>query len=392
MSLKPFTYFMPTRVECGNGISEKTGELIKELGVTNVLIVTDKGVRSANLLERIEKSLLAADLNYEIYDEVEANPSAETIHIGTDFLKKHKMEAVLAVGGGSSIDTAKGIATMAVNPGSILDYEGVGKIKIPPIPIIAIPTTAGTGSEATNSTVVTNRKTSFKLGVLSTYLFPNLAILDPSLTLKLPQNITAATGMDALTHAIESYTSKDANPVSKAFAIQAVKMIGKNLTKAYFVGTDIESRENMLVASMLAGVAFSQSRLGNVHAISHTLGGVFNIPHGIANAALLPFVMKFNLRACAEEYKNIAIALGKDVSGLSTIEAAEKAIETVIKMNQSMKIPLNIKDLGVSLEALPKLVEDSMRSGNVFVNPRLTKPSDIQLIIEKAYYGDLEIS
>jgi len=389
MSLMPFTYFMPTRVESGNRISEKTGEMIKELGAARVLIVTDKGVRAAKLLEGIEKSLEHVDLDYEIYDQVEPNPSAETIHRGLEYLKQHKSEAVLAIGGGSSIDTAKGIATMATNAGHILDYEGVGRIKNTPIPIIVIPTTAGTGSETTNSTVVTNKETSFKLGVLSSKLFPNLAILDPSLTVRLPQEITAATGMDALTHAIESYTSKAASPVSQAFAMQAIKMIGKNLTKTYFVGTDIESREQMLVASMLAGVAFSQSRLGNVHAISHTFGGVFNIPHGIANAVLLPFVMKFNLRACTDQYKDIAIALGKNVSGLSTIEAAEKAIEAVIEMNQVMKIPLNIKELGVSIEFLPKLVEDSMRSGNVFVNPRLTNSSDIKLIIEKAYKGDL---
>ena len=380
---------MPTRVESGNRISERTGEMIKELGAARVLIVTDKGVRAAKLLEGIEKSLEHVDLDYEIYDQVEPNPSAETIHRGLEYLKQHKSEAVLAIGGGSSIDTAKGIATMATNAGHILDYEGVGRIKNTPIPIIVIPTTAGTGSETTNSTVVTNKETSFKLGVLSSKLFPNLAILDPSLTVRLPQEITAATGMDALTHAIESYTSKAASPVSQAFAMQAIKMIGKNLTKTYFVGTDIESREQMLVASMLAGVAFSQSRLGNVHAISHTFGGVFNIPHGIANAVLLPFVMKFNLRACTDQYKDIAIALGKNVSGLSTIEAAEKAIEAVIEMNQAMKIPLNIKELGVSIEFLPKLVEDSMRSGNVFVNPRLTNSSDIKLIIEKAYKGDL---
>jgi alcohol dehydrogenase class IV len=390
MALKPYTYFMPTRVECGNGIAEKTGELIKELGITRILLVTDKGVRAANLLEGIEKSLLSAGLNYEIYDEVEPNPSAQTIYKGTQCLKEHNSEAVLAVGGGSSIDTAKAIAVMANNTGGILDYEGVEKIPVPPLPIVAIPTTAGTGSETTNSTVITNKETSFKLGVLSSHLFSKLAILDPALTLQLPQEITAATGMDALTHAIESYTSKAANPVSQAFAMQAIKMIGENLTKAYFVGTDIESRENMLVASMMAGVAFSQSRLGNVHAISHTFGGVFNIPHGIANAALLPFVMKFNLRACANQYKDIAVALGRDVTGLSTIQAAEKAIDAVTEMNKTMKIPLNIKELGVSLEFLPKLVEDSMRSGNVFINPRLTKAADIQLIIEKAYEGNLE--
>lgn len=387
-----FTYFMPTRVECGNGMSKKTGELVNELDVSRVLIVTDKGVRSANLLEGIVKSLHAVNLEYEIYDEVEPNPSADTIRRGTEVLKQRNCDAVLGVGGGSSIDTAKAIAVMAVNPGDILDYEGVGMIRIPPLPIIAIPTTAGTGSEATNSTVVTNKETSFKLGVLSSYLFSDLAILDPALTIQLPQEITASTGMDALTHAIESYTSKTANPVSQGYAIQAIKMIGEHLPKAYFRGTDIESREKMLVAAMLAGVAFSQSRLGNVHAISHTLGGTFDIPHGIANAALLPFVMKFNLPACAAQYKDIAIALGREVNGLPEMEAAKEAIETVIRMNESMNIPLNIKDLGVSLQLMEKLVEDSMRSGNVHVNPRLTRPADIQAIIEKAYHGDLEDS
>jgi alcohol dehydrogenase class IV len=385
-----FKYFMPTQVESGNGISNKTGELIKELGAARVLIVTDKGVRAANLLEGIEKSLQAVSLDYEIFDDVEPNPSAETIRRATDYLKEHNSDAVLAVGGGSSIDTSKAIALMAKNPGDILDYEGVGKIINPPLPLIAIPTTAGTGSEVTNSTVITNKETSFKLAVLSSYVYPKLAILDPALTLNLPQGITASTGMDALTHAIESYTSKAASPISQALAIQAVKMIGENLTKCYFVGTDIEARENMLVASLMAGAAFAQSRLGNVHAISHTLGGVFNIPHGFANAALLPFVMKFNLPACAEQYKDIAVALGNDVSGLSTMEAAEKAIDTVIEMNKSMNIPLNIQELGVSLEYLPKLVQDSMRSGNVLINPRLTKAGDIQSIIEKAYYGNLE--
>lgn len=390
MSLQSYQYLMPTRVECGNGISTKTGEMIKELGATNVFVVTDKGVRAANLLDGIERSLQAVNLVYEIFDEVEPNPSAETIEKGTNAIKQSKSDIVLAIGGGSSIDTAKGIAVMATNSGSILDYGGVGKIKEQGLPIVAIPTTAGTGSEVTNTTVITNKETSFKLGVISPYLFPTLAILDPGLTLQLPQGITAATGMDALTHAIETYTSKVANPISQALAIHAIKMIGESITDSYFVGTNVESREQMLVASMMAGVAFAQSRLGNVHAISHTFGGVFNIPHGIANAALLPFVMKYNLPACPRLYKDIAVALGKDVTELSTIEAAEKAIEAVIDMNKAMNIPLNIKDLGVTLESLEKLVEDSMRSGNVLVNPRLTRAADIQMIIEKAYYGHLE--
>nr|WP_280138835.1 iron-containing alcohol dehydrogenase [Fictibacillus solisalsi] len=238
--------------------------------------------------------------------------------------------------------------------------------------------------------MVTDKHSLFKAAVISPYLFPTLAILDPTLTLHLPQDITASTGMDALTLAIESYTSKTSNLVSQALAIYAVKIIGENLMKAYFVGTDIESREKMLVSSMIAGAAFSQSRLGNVHAISHTFGGVFDIPHGIANAALLPFVMEFNLPACPDKFKDIAIALGQDVTGLSTLEAAKKAIGTVIEMNRAMNIPLNIKELGVSLNLLHKLVEDSMRSGNVLINPRVTKANDIKSIIENAYHGNFE--
>lgn len=385
-----YRLFMPTRVECGVGLSKKTGSLIKEFSPNKVFIVTDKGVRDAGLLEGIEQSLRDEQIDYDIFDEVEPNPSAEVIEKGLAALLESKGDVLLGVGGGSSIDTAKAVAAMATNEGSILDYEGVGMLPNKPLPIVAIPTTAGTGSEVTSSTIVTNKETLFKAAIISPHLFPSLAILDAELTISCPQSITAATGMDALTHAIESYTSKTATPISQALAIHAIKMIAQNLTKAYFVATDIKSRENMLVASMIAGYAFSQSRLGNVHAISQSFGGVFNIAHGIANATLLPFVMKFNLPACPEKMRDIAIAMGEDVSGLSVEEAGMKALDAVVKLNEAMDIPNNIKDLGVTLDRLPQLVADSMRSGNVLVNPRLTRDKDIQMIIERAYYGDLE--
>ncbi|WP_134701144.1 iron-containing alcohol dehydrogenase [Ammoniphilus sp. YIM 78166] len=388
--MQSHSFFTPTKVVWGRGLSNNTGEILKPYVQRKLLIVTDQGVRNANLLQGIESSLNERNIDYCIFDQVEPNPSAEIVDRGTIVLRETNCDAVLGVGGGSSIDTAKGIAAMANNEGKILDYEGVGKLRNPAIPLFAIPTTAGTGSEVTNSTVVTNKQTSFKAAVISPYMLPIIAILDPMLTINLPQSITAATGMDALTHAIESYTSKQATPVSKSFAISAVKIIGENLRKSYFVGTDVESRENMLLASMMAGAAFAQSRLGNVHAISHTFGGVFNIPHGIANATLLPFVMKYNLPACPNEMSDIAAALGKDISGRSAEEAAYLAIEAVQEMNRDFEIPHNIKDLGVSLDYLPQLVEDSMRSGNVFVNPRLTRAADIQAIIENAYHGIME--
>lgn len=383
-----YRYYMPTTVEVGAGISRKIGEILKPQAA-KVFVVTDAGIRKAGLLGPIEQSLRDSELAYAIFDETEPNPSAESIMRGCDLMKQQQCDVILAYGGGSSIDTAKGISIIACNPGHILDYEGVGNIPNPGLPLVVIPTTAGTGSEVTAATIVTNTKTQFKTAVISPYLYPKLALLDPLLTEKLPPDITAATGMDALTHAIESYTSKTANPVSQALAIQAIRMIGKHIANAYYVGTDLASREAMLVASMMAGAAFAQSRLGNVHAISHTLGGVFNIPHGIANAALLPFVMKFNLPACPDKMSDIAEALGCEVKGLPPMEAGAKAIEAVVQLNASLHIPSNIKELGVTLDVLPKLVEDSMRSGNVLINPRLTRSSDIRTIIENAYNGVL---
>jgi len=382
-----YRYFMPTAVETGAGLSRRTGEFLAKAGTRKALIVTDEGIVSAKMLDPVVESLDRSGVACAVYDRVEPNPSEESMMEGLEAARSFGCDAVVAFGGGSSIDTAKGIAAMATNEGRILDYEGVGKLRNPTLPLTAIPTTAGTGSEVTAATIVTNRATSFKAAVISPYLFPKLAILDPLLTLSLPQSITAATGMDALTHAIESYTSKAANPVSQALALSAIRLISAHIEKAYFAGTDVHSREQMLVASMMAGAAFAQSRLGNVHAISHTMGGIFGIAHGVANAALLPYVMKFNLPACPERFADIAAAMGNDIAGLSAERAAELSVESVVKLNARLGIPATIRELGVDLKLLDKMVEDSMRSGNVLINPRLTRPNDIRRIIEAAFEG-----
>lgn len=392
-----YTYFMPVRVECGLGASNRVGERIRAMGVGSVLVVTDAGIRKAGLLDGIERSLHDAGLAYRIFDEVEPNPGAVTIEKGTAFVKERSCELVLAVGGGSSIDAAKAIAAMAVNPGSILDYEGVNKLPQPALPIVAIPTTAGTGSEARPAAIITNERTRFKTAILSPHLFPRLAILDAGLTLGLPRHITAATGMDALTHAIESFVSKQANPVSEALALQAMTIIADNIERAYTCGEDAACRERMLVASMMAGAAFAQSRLGNVHAISHTLGGIFGIPHGIANAVLLPYVMEFNLPACPDKFARIASALGRDKEAIrpgeaavpaeaeAAMEAAKAAVAAVRALNDALGIPRDIRALGVSLDRLEQMTADAMRSGNVLVNPRTTTAEDIRGIIVRAY-------
>ncbi|NEU31449.1 iron-containing alcohol dehydrogenase [bacterium LRH843] len=382
-----YSFSIPTRIEYMEGNCTRVGEFLKPYVKQKALIVTDFGVKQAGILEQVEKALQNYEIEYEIFDKVEANPSTQILDEGIECLQVNQCDVVLAVGGGSSIDTAKGIAAMATNPGNILDYEGINKLQNPALPILAIPTTSGTGAEVTASTVFTNKDTLFKTVIISKYLFPRVAILDPLLTVNLPQSITAATGMDALTHAIESYTSKNANDVSKTLAIHAIKLIGESLLPAYYVGSDVKSRGKMLTASMMAGIAFSQSRLGNVHAISHTFGGIFNIPHGIANATLLPYVMKYNLPACQNDMKDIAIALGVNTSSLTLAETAEQAIAEVVNLNIAIGIPKTIKELGVNLELLPRMIDDSMRSPNTRSNPRLTTANDIKQIIENAYHG-----
>jgi len=387
--MNPFQFHFPTLAKCGAGLADQAGALLKPYLDGPLLVVTDQGLIDAGILAGFFASLEQAGIDYQLFCAVEANPGTDVLDAAVALLKQRNCTAVIGVGGGSSIDTAKGVAAMATNPGNILDYEGYDKLTQPPLPIFAIPTTSGTGSECTASTVFTNKRTLFKTVIVSPRLFPRLAILDPALTLKLPAAITAATGMDALTHAIESYVSRQANPISQAMALQAIRMIAGSLENTYFVGTDMAAREQMLLGSFLAGVAFSQSKLGNVHAISHTFGGVFNIPHGIANAALLPYVIKFNLPACPERFRDIAIALGADVTGLSVEQAAARTVEAVVALNQAIGIPTTIRELGVDLEFLPQMVSDSMRSGNVLVNPRLTTARDVERLITDAYHGNL---
>ena len=387
--MNAFQYFFPTTLKFDNGLANQAGALLKPLFSGRLLVVTDEGLLKSGVLEGFFASLKAADLGYDVFSGVEANPSTTVLERALNFLKDHGCTAVIGVGGGSSIDTAKGVAAMATNEGTILDYEGYDKIPNAPLPIFAIPTTSGTGSECTASTVFTNKETLFKTVIVSPKIFPQLAILDAELTLKLPASITAATGMDALTHAIESYVSKQANPVSQSLALGAVRLIGRSLRKAFYVGADVAAREDMLLGSFLAGVAFSQSKLGNVHAISHTMGGVFNIPHGIANAALLPYVVAFNVPACPERFRDIAEALGLDVAGVDAEAAARRLVGAIVELNSALAIPSNIRELGVDLDHLQQMVADSMRSGNVLVNPRLTTARDVEAIIVAAHAGRL---
>lgn len=385
-----YKYYMPTRIIGEKGASSHLGSILNDYNKSNILVVTDKGIVKAGLLDNLKASLDSSNIQYSIYDEVEPNPKTSTISRGkTKFLIDNNFDAIVSIGGGSSIDAAKALAIIATNPGGILDYEGVGKLKNDPLFNVAIPTTAGTGSEVTNSTVITDERTLFKAAVISEKIFPNIAILDAYLTVNCPKAITSSTGMDALTHAIESYTSKESNPVSDSLALRAIRLITENIEGCYFDGKNVEQREKMLEASMLAALAFSQTRLGNVHAISQAFGGVFDIPHGVANATLLPYVLEFNKTSCLDKFSDIAEAMNIDNTSENKEEIANKVIKQIISWNEKFEIPKNVNELGVKLDKLDQLIRDSMRSGNIKVNPRETNEVDVKNIIINAYEGKI---
>lgn len=386
-----YNFYMPTRILFGQNSLNKLSGILDLFSKRKFLIVTDKGIISAGILKKITDITDMKKIEYHIFSEVEPNPKSATVKKGVDFATENKIDFIIAVGGGSSIDTAKAIAVMLRNPGNILDYEGVGNIPNQPVETIAIPTTAGTGSEVTASTIVTDESTLFKVAVISEKIFPTYAIVDPMLTLECPKSITSSTGIDALTHAIESYLSKQVNGVVSEMALNAIRLINDNILNAYIRGDDIESRTNLLEASMLAGLCFSQTRLGNVHAISQSFGGLFDIPHGFANAVLLPYVLEFNLLAAVDKYCDIAKAMSVYDENLSKNENAYKVIERIVELNEQLDIPKTTKELGINLDSIEVLIRDSLRSGNIKVNPRITNASDVKKIIEDSYYGKLNL-
>src|SRR5512144_92735 len=304
------------RIVQGCGAIARLTEEVRQFGAGKVLIVTDPGLIATPIPETV-KALLK-DHDVEVFSEVESDPSIETINACAARVRKGRYDLIVAVGGGSPIDTAKCASVLATNEGSAEDYLGIDKVQKAGIPKIVIPTTAGTGSEVTNVAVLSLKSAHTKKGIVTRYLFGDVAILDPELTLGLPPAITAATGMDALTHAIEAYVSRFAQPLTDHYALEAIRLIGRSLRTAVHNGADLAARERMLTGSMYAGLAFGSAATGMVHGLAMPLGGQFNVPHGIANAVLLPYVMRFNLVGALERYPDIAVALGERVENLST--------------------------------------------------------------------------
>jgi len=379
-----FTFEAPARLTFGVGAIAKLPELIAGLG-NRALLISDPGVAKAGIVDRVADLLKTAGVTGDAFTQVEPNPSVETVHAAHEMFRRSRATFVVEVGGGSAMDVGKAVGVLAGHGGTILDYEGIGKVPGPGVPVVAIPTTAGTGSEVTVFAVITDRQRKFKMTVGSPHIVPQVAVCDPELTLSMPQPLTAATGMDALTHAIECYVNTVHNPIAKTLALEAIRLIGRSLRAAYANGKDLGARTEMLLASTMAAMAFTRTRLGNVHAMSHPLGAHFDVPHGVANAILLPYVMAWNLIGCTDTYPQVAEALGYRVDGLSPREAAESAVEAVRHLARDVGIPERLRDVGVSREGIPRMAEDAMKSGNVLVNPRTTTYEDIVGLFETAY-------
>ncbi len=372
MALADQTYgfYIPTVSLMGVGCSKEAGEQAKALGATKLLIVTDAGLAKMGVADTIKGYIEAAGLKAVIFDGAEPNPTDKNVHDGVKAYTDNKCDGIVTLGGGSSHDCGKGVGMVIGNGGNIRDFEGVNKSTKPMPPFLAINTTAGTASEMTRFCIITNTDTHVKMAIVDWRCTPNIAINDPVLMVGKPPALTAATGMDALTHAVEAYVSTIATPITDACAIKAIELVAQYLSQAVANGENLEARDKMAYAEYLAGMAFNNASLGYVHSMAHQLGGFYNLPHGVCNAILLPAVSQYNLIACPQRFADIAVAMGENINGLSVTEAAEKAIGAIRKLSASIGIPTGLKALNVKEEDLKVMAENAKKDACQFTNPR----------------------
>ena len=371
------------RIVQGRGALATLDAEVQRFNASRILVITDPGLMSTDIPAKVQALLSTRSVT--IFSDVEADPSIETIRTCAEYVRKGGFDLIIGLGGGSPIDTAKCASVLASNEGNVEDYLGIEKITVPGIPKIVIPTTAGTGSEVTNVAVLSLKAQHTKKGIVSRYLFADAAILDPELTLGLPAAITAATGMDALTHAIEAYVSRFSQPLSDHYALAAIRLISANLRTAVHNGQDIDAREAMLTGSLYAGLAFGSAATGMVHGLAMPLGGQFNVPHGVANAALLPHVMRFNMISALARFRDIAEAMGEVVAGRSLREAAQLSVEAVQSLSDDIGIP-TLRELGIPEDASDALAADGMtNSRQRLPNPRSVTHEQLVHILAEAF-------
>jgi len=384
--MTPFTFQTTPNVLFEPGAAQKIAGLVSGFGARRVLFVTDKGVRGAGLTRAAEASLAeAAELT--VFEDVVADPPAQVVEAAVALAQEKQVEAVVSIGGGSALDTAKLVAYLAKTPDRLDDIYGVGLAKGKRLPLLLVPTTAGTGSEVTPIAIVTTPTTE-KKGVVSPVLIPDWAILDPELTLGLPPPVTAATGIDAMVHAIEAYTSKvKKNPMSDQLARQALGLLSANVRRVCENGKDLEARSEMLLGSMLAGMAFANAPVAAVHALAYPIGAIFHVPHGLSNALVLRHVLEFNLAAAEPLYAELAEIVRPGLRG-SVPEKARAFIDEMTSIGRDCKVPGSLAAVGIGRDDLKKLAEDAMKQSRLLVNNPRELTLDDAYAIYSAAFGD----
>ena len=376
-------FYIPCVSLFGPGCSKEVGERAHNLGAKKVLIVTDEGLFKFGVADTIASYLKAANVDYHIFPGAEPNPTDINVLKGVQAYNDNQCDFIISLGGGSSHDCAKGIGLVTAGGGNIRDYEGIDKSTVPMTPLIAINTTAGTASEMTRFCIITNTDTHVKMAIVDWRCTPLMAIDDPKLMVAKPAGLTAATGMDALTHAVEAYVSTAANPITDACAEKAITMISQWLSPAVANGENIEARDAMSYAQYLAGMAFNNASLGYVHAMAHQLGGFYNLPHGVCNAILLPHVCEFNLIACPDRYAKIAELMGVDIQHLTVNEAAYAAIDAIRELSKAVGIPSGLTELNVKESDLTIMAENAQNDACMLTNPRKANHAQVVEIFKK---------
>lgn len=381
--MKDFTFKIPQNIEFGMGSLKKLPEILKKNQSDHVLLVSDRGLEKIGVVKKIQDIIEGGGITCTAYLDVIPNPTVDVVNAATACYKECGATSIVALGGGSSMDVAKAVGVLVNYGGDITQYEGFDTVPGPIVPMIAIPTTAGTGSEVTASSVITDESRNYKLSVISYEILPKYAVLDPELIMTAPASIAASCGVDALIHAMEAYISTKASPFSDAMAEKAMELIGRNIRKFVANRQDEEAACAMMAGCNFAGIAFAWAKLGNVHAMSHPVSAYFHVAHGVANSILLPTVLEYNALADDGRYEVMYHYIREGREDCDSFKP-EMLVEEVKKLNADLGIPKSLSEVGVKEETIPAMAEDAMKSGNILANPRQTTVKDLIELYKKA--------
>ncbi|UZP67356.1 iron-containing alcohol dehydrogenase [Desulfovibrio mangrovi] len=377
--------FAAPEVIFGNGARFLLTKYVHNFSLSHCLVVTDKGVRSTGLVDALIAPLHEAGVRTTIFDDISPNPRDGQIRRGTAVFLDSRCDGVVAIGGGSPMDAAKAIGFMATNGADVLSFEGVDKVEAPAPPMICIPTTAGTSADISQFCIVNDTSRHIKIAIVAQAAIPDVALVDPECTYSMPPGLTAATGMDALTHAFEAYVSTVSSPTTDLFALDAVQLVRKHLRQAVEHPDDVEAREGMMRASMHAGYAFSNAILGAVHAMAHSLGGILDAPHGDCNAVLLPYVVRANFITVPERYRELAAAFGMSVKDMSDAVLVEELFNELQMFGRQLGIPEGLSGLNMDKGIIPRLAHTALQDACMLTNPRKFSQGEVEALYEEAW-------